>query len=130
MNREEAYAFRRKIESAASLLDDETALTSIDLFPSWKADMAVSVGERYKYNGKLYKVVQAHTTQSDWTPDVAKSLFAEVSVDEWPEWVQPTGAQDAYMIGDKVTFEGEHYMSLIDYNTYSPSVYPAGWQKQ
>ena len=130
MTREEAYAFRRKIESAASLLDDENALTSIDLFPPWKADMAVSVRERYKYNGKLYKAMQAHTTQSDWTPDMAKSLFTEVSVDEWPEFVQPTGSLDAYMAGDKVTFEGNHYICIIDNTVWSPSVYPQAWELQ
>ena len=130
MTREEAIKFRKKIESAAILLDDEAALDSIELFPSWKADIAVIAGERYKYNGKLYKVIQAHTTQSDWTPDISKSLFTEVSVDEWPEWVQPTGAQDAYMTGDKVTFTGEHYISVIDNNVWSPAAYPAAWSKQ
>ena len=130
MTREEAIKFRKKIESAAILLDDEAALDSIELFPSWKADIIVTAGERYKYNGKLYKVIQAHTTQSDWTPDISKSLFTEVSVDEWPEWVQPTGAQDAYMTGDKVTFTGEHYISAIDNNVWSPATYPAAWSKQ
>ena len=130
MTKEQAIAFRKKIEAAASLLNDETALESIDLFPSWKVDITVSVGERYKYNGKLYKVVQAHVTQSDWTPDVAKSLFTEVSIEEWPEWVQPTGVQDAYMAGDKVTFEGEHYISTMDNNVWSPTAYPAAWNKQ
>jgi hypothetical protein len=68
--------------------------------------------------------------QSDWTPDVAVSLFTEVSIVEWPEFVQPTGSHDAYMTGDKVTFCGLRYVSLIDYNTYSPVAYPAGWQLQ
>lgn len=130
MTREEAIKFRKKIESAAVLLDDEAALDSIELFPSWKEDITVTAGERYKYNEKLYKVIQAHTTQSDWTPDISKSLFTEVSIDEWPEWVQPTGTQDAYMIGDKVTFNGEHYISAIDNNVWSPVTYPAAWSKQ
>ena len=52
------------------------------------------------------------------------------SRDEWPEFVQPTGAHDAYKKGDKITFEGKHYISLIDANVYSPTAYPAGWQEQ
>lgn len=130
MKREQALAFRRKIEKAASTQTDEDALESIDLYPKWAAGLSVLVGERYQYNGKLYKVLQAHTTQADWTPDVVPALFTEVSLDLWPEWRQPTGAQDAYMAGDKVTFEGRHYISLIDNNVYSPAAYPAGWSEQ
>lgn len=67
---------------------------------------------------------------ADWTPDITPAMFVVVSPDEWPEFVQPTGAHDAYKKGDKVTFEGKHYISLIDGNVYSPTAYPAGWQEQ
>lgn len=125
-----AREYRAKIEKAAALQSDEDALESIELFPRWEAGIAVATGERYQYNGKLYKVIQAHTTQADWTPDITPALFKEVSLDEFPEWVQPTGAHDAYNKGDKVTFEGKHYMSLIDGNIWSPAAYPAGWEEQ
>lgn len=125
-----AREYRAKIEQAAALQSDEDALESIELFPKWEAGIAVAIGERYQYNGKLYKVIQAHTTQADWTPDITPALFTEVSLDEFPEWVQPTGAQDAYNKGDKVSFEGKHYMSLIDGNIWSPAAYPAGWEEQ
>ena len=46
-----------------------------------------------------------------------------------PEFVQPTGAHDAYKKGDKVSFNGKIYESLIDANVYSPSAYPLGWQE-
>ena len=128
MKRKEAIAWRRKIETAAESQTDEAALESIDLFPHWKPDIDVAVGERLQYEGRLYRVVQAHHTQADWTPDIVPALFTVVSVDEWPEWVQPTGAQDAYMKGDKVSFEGQHYESIIDNNVWSPAVYPAGWE--
>jgi hypothetical protein len=130
MTREEAYAYRHKIERAAALQSDEDALESIELFPKWEAGIAVATGERYQYNGKLYKVIQAHTTQADWEPQDTPALWTEVSLDEWPEWKQPTGAQDAYNTGDKVTFEGAHYVSLIDGNIWSPTAYPAGWERQ
>ena len=130
MTREEARAYRHKIELAAESQDDAQALESIELFPKWEPGISVAVGERYQHLGKLYRVVQAHTTQADWEPQDTPALWTEVSLDEWPEWVQPTGAQDAYNTGDKVTFEGAHYVSLIDGNIWSPTAYPAGWELQ
>lgn len=128
MKRSEAHAYRRMIESAAVTLDDGKALESIALFPLWRSGMVVNVGDRYRYMDKLYKVVQQHTTQYDWTPDAVPALFVEVSVEDWPEWRQPTGAHDAYNIGDKVSYDGRHYTSLINGNVWSPDAYPAGWQ--
>ena len=127
---ERARALRPYIEKAAISLTDEDALQAVELFPQWVVEHAYVVGERLQYNGVLYRVVQAHTSQADWTPDITPALFVVVSLDAWPEFVQPTGAHDAYNKGDKVTFEGKHYISLIDGNVYSPAAYPAGWQEQ
>ena len=127
---ERARALRPYIEKAVISLTDEDALQAVELFPQWVIDHAYAVDERLQYNGVLYRVVQAHTSQADWTPDITPALFVVVSLDEWPEFVQPTGAHDAYNKGDKVTFEGKHYISLIDGNVYSPAAYPAGWQEQ
>ena len=127
---ERARALRPYIEKASISLTDEDALQAVELFPQWVVDHAYAVDERLQYNGVLYRVVQAHTSQADWTPDITPALFVVVSLDEWPEFVQPTGAHDAYNKGDKVTFEGKHYISLIDANVYSPTAYPAGWQEQ
>ena len=127
---ERARALRPYIEKAAISLTDEDALQAVELFPQWVIEHTYIVGERLQYNGVLYRVVQAHTSQADWTPDITPALFVVVSLDEWPEFVQPTGAHDAYNKGDKVTFEGKHYISLIDGNVYSPAAYPAGWQEQ
>ena len=127
---ERARALRPYIEKAATSLTDEDALQAVELFPQWVTGHAYVVDERLQYNGVLYRVVQAHTSQSDWAPDITPALFVIVSLDEWPEFVQPTGAHDAYNKGDKVTFEGKHYISLIDGNVYSPTAYPAGWQEQ
>lgn len=62
---------------------DEKALENIELFPTWISKMgeSVSVGERLYHDGKLWKVVQAHTVQESWKPDVAVSLFTQVQVD-------------------------------------------------
>ena len=127
---ERARALRPYIEKAAISLTDEDALQAVELFPQWVVEHAYVVGERLQYNGVLYRVVQAHTSQADWTPDITPALFVVVSIDEWPEFVQPTGAHDDYNKGDKVTFNSKHYISLIDANVYSPAAYPAGWQEQ
>ena len=127
---ERARALRPYIEKASTSLTDEDALQAVELFPQWVTGHAYVVDERLQYNGVLYRVVQAHTSQADWTPDITPALFVVVSLDEWPDFVQPTGAHDAYNKGDKVTFEGKHYISLIDGNVYSPTAYPAGWQEQ
>lgn len=130
MTLQEALEYRKKIESAAELQDDEHALDSIYLFPQWKEGISVEVNTRYRYNDELYRVVQSHTTSTEWTPDITPALWTKVSIEEWPDWVQPSGVQDAYNIGDKVTYNGLHYISLIDGNTWSPSDYPAGWELQ
>ena len=127
---ERARALRPYIEKAAINLTDEDALQAVELFPQWVVEHAYVVGERLQYDGVLYRVVQAHTSQADWTPDITPALFVVVSLDEWPEFVQPTGVHDAYNKADKVTFNSKHYISLIDANVYSPAAYPAGWQEQ
>ena len=96
---------------------------------SWRP-RARTTRRHWRASSSLYRVVQAHTTQDDWEPQDTPALWTEVSLDEWPEWKQPTGAQDAYNTGDKVTFEGAHYVSLIDGNIWSPAAYPAGWERQ
>lgn len=123
-------AVKTMLAAQTEELSDEEALSVAALFPTWvsKIGQQVTVGERLWYDEKLYKVIQTHTVQDDWTPDVTTSLFTEVSIIEWPEWVQPTGAQDAYMTGDKITYNGIHYVSLIDNNVYSPDAYPQGWE--
>lgn len=123
-------AVKRMLSSSVTDLSDEEALSVAALYPTWisKVGEQVNTGERYWYDGKLYKVIQQHTVQEDWTPDVSLSLFTEVTIEEWPEWRQPLGQQDAYMTGDKVTYNGQHYTSLMDYNVYSPEAYPQGWR--
>lgn len=126
-----ARQLRPTIEQAVSAaLDDAQALKSVPLFPAWTPDRAVQQGERYRYNGVLYRVVQPHTTQTGWEPDKTPALWVTVSLEEWPAFVQPTGTHDAYNTGDKVTFNGAHYICLVDNCTWSPEAYPEGWEKQ
>ena len=127
MKKSEAIAYRKKIELASSTMTDENALTAVELFPMWKTATAYDVGVRVQYVSKLYKCVQAHTSQTDWTPDATPALWVEVSIEEYPEWKQPTGAHDAYNVGDKVTYNGKHYICDINNNVYAPDVY--GWHE-
>lgn len=125
-----ARKVRLIIEQAAQQLPDETALEAVTLFPSWQEGKTYTAGQRVKHNGTLYSVLQNHTSQADWQPDVAVSLFAKVLIpdpDVIPEWEQP-GSTNPYMRGDKVAYNGRVYESLIDNNVWSPSDYPAGWK--
>ena len=126
MTRAKAKQLRQLIEQLAVTLDDETALTGVELFPAWVVGKAYAVNDRSQYNGTLYKCIQAHTSQADWAPDATPALWKTVSIDEYPEWAQPTGAHDAYNIGDKVTYNGQHYVCTSNANVYAPDVY--GWQ--
>lgn len=116
-----------------SILDNATdaeAFVMRYLYSEWSGDrITYKMNDRLMYNDKFYKVLQDHTSQSDWTPDTASSLYVEIAdpSNEYPEFVQPSGAHDAYAKGDSVTFEGKHYISLIDANVYSPTAYPTGW---
>lgn len=108
-------------------LTDKEALEVAALFATWasKIGQSVTTGERLWYDTKLYKVIQPHTVQEEWTPDITASLYTEVSVEEWPAWRQPLGSEDAYRLNDRVSHNGFHWVSNIDYNTYEPGVY--GW---
>ena len=120
MTREHAYKLRKLIEQSATTLNDADALEGIELFPLWKDDAEYLVGDRIRYEDILYKCVQAHASQPSWTPDITPALWVRVSIDEFPEWIQPTGVQDAYMTGDKVSHNDKHWVSLIDGNVWEP----------
>lgn len=117
---------------ANQVTDDVVALDIQEFYDVWASGVSYEVGRYIRHNDILYKVLQQHTSQDNWTPDVTPSLYAKVlidpSSDDIPEWVQPDST-NAYMKGDKVRFEDSVYESLIDNNIWSPADYPAGWQK-
>lgn len=130
MTREKFYALISAITTVRAAIDDNIALTVPDLYPAWNGDgVSYAVDDRVLYDGTLYKVLIAHTSQSDWTPDTAASLFAEVLIPDpevIPEWVQPDST-NPYMTGDKVTHNGSTWVSTIDNNVWEPGVY--GWDE-
>lgn len=124
---ENALKMRPYIEKAASSLSDAEALEVPTIFPAWTAGKSYSTDDRIEYSGTLYRCVQAHTSQADWTPPVTPALWVVVSLEEWPDWVQPTGAHDAYALGAKVTHAGKHWVSDVGSNVWKPGVY--GWSE-
>lgn len=113
---------------------DAEAYTMRYLYPEWSPDGVKYYKEqwpnRVMRNDKFYKVEQDHTSQESWKPSDAPSLFTEIPDpnEEWPEYKQPTHAENAYMKDDKITYNGQHYQSNIDNNVWSPDDYPAGWR--
>ena len=130
---EKARQLRPLLVKASASLSDEDALEAVELFAVWAADTEYTVDQRVRHGDKLYRCVQRHTSQIGWEPDKTPALWTEVALPgEIPVWRQPTGAQDAYMTGDRVWFPERDttvYESLIDYNVYSPEAYPAGWKQ-
>ena len=116
---------------ANQVVDDAVALTIQEFYDIWEVGATYEVGRYLQYKGVLYKVLQPHTSQETWTPDVTASLYAKVLIDPTgetiPEWEQPDST-NAYMTGDKVRFEGVVYESTVDNNIWSPTAYPAGWK--
>ena len=122
MTQAHARAYRQIIERAAESLTDEQALQAPMLFERWQPDTEYAVGKRLYHDGVLYTVLQAHTSQATWTPDVSPSLFARVLIPDpetIPDWVQPDST-NPYMTGDKVRHNGRVWESQIDGNVWEP----------
>lgn len=98
------------------------------LFESWIGDGEDYVaGDIRMHGGDIYRCISGHTSQPDWAPDAAVSLWVRIAdpAEEWPEWIQPVGGHDAYGIGAQVSHNGKHWASDVDGNVWEPGVY--GW---
>ena len=132
-----AEQFRKALQMFAATLSEEKAMEIAYVYDPWAIGKSYSVGDYLTYgendvgDPQLYKVVQAHTSQADWTPDVTASLYDAIGLDNsgYPVWSQPTEAHDAYNAGDVVNYNGVLYKSLINGNVYSPDSYSAGWEE-
>lgn len=110
----------------AGELPEEDLAQIVDLWPAWSAGVSYAVDEIVRHGGSLYKVVQAHTSQTDWAPPDVPSLFAKITPPGLiAEWVQPTGAHDTYAAGDRVTHKDSVWESTVANNSWEPGVY--GW---
>lgn len=134
--RKAAEQLRRVLQLFVQTLTEEQALEVATVFPVWEVNRAYTVGDIVSYgenstgDPQLYKVVQAHTSAAEWTPDATASLYDSVGLDDngYPVWSRPSGAHDAYNTGDIVNYNGTMYRSKIDGNTWSPEEYPDGWE--
>lgn len=108
-------------------IDEVTATEHADVFEQWAYPKAYSVGKIVQDGGKLYKCVQAHTSQADWPPADTPALWNKIGdpSEEYPEWSQPLGAHDAYPLGAKVSHNGKKWTNDVANNVWEPGVY--GW---
>ena len=128
--------FRRALQWFAQTLPEDKALEVSCAYDEWESGKAYSANEYVTYgvnsvgDPQLYKVVQGHTSQEDWTPDITTSLYDPIGLNDkgYTVWSAPSGAHDAYNKGDIVEYNGVLYKSIIDGNVYSPDAYPQGWE--
>jgi hypothetical protein len=119
-------ATQKEIELNKFMYSDEQNLEN------WLIDKDYKTGDKFIYENKIYKVIQDHKSFSNWLPNLVHSVYTVIGLKEQAteikDWVQPTGSHNDYNIGDKVKFDSKIYESLINNNTWSPSVYPQGWK--
>ena len=135
MNRmQAAEQMRKALQLYVAALSEDDALMVATVYPEWAANVKYKNKEWVKYGENdlgdpvLYQVLQDHTSQAQYTPDTATSLYKKVgeTADGTPKWVQPCGATDAYNKGDIVDYNGVKYISTVDANVWAPDVY--GWE--
>lgn len=122
-----ARNIRNQTEQAAQYLPDDVAVNSIDLYPKWGESTNYTVGSRVRYGDNLYRCLQEHFWQFDWTPFDAVSLWAKVLTSDDGTvlpWEQPDST-NPYQIGDQVTHNGITWESIVADNVWEPGVY--GW---
>lgn len=131
-----AEQFRKALQMYAQTVTDVEAMEIATVYPKYEVGKAYKANEMFTYgenavgDPQLFRVVQEHTSQADWIPSETPALYTPIGLTDegYPVWSQPTGAHDAYNMGDIVDYNGELYKSLIDGNVYSPEGYPAGWE--
>ena len=119
-------------EADFPVLDDAVKAPLVSAFPAWSPGITVSAGQILVYDGDLVRVLKPHTTQADWTPDRAVSLFSRTLLDDAVRpWRQPQGEHDAYPIGHVVTHDGKTWRVVQGdargLNVWQPGVF--GWEE-
>jgi hypothetical protein len=131
-----AVAMRQLRQAISSKMNDaEASEVGLTFFRPWQPFQDFLQGEVVRVDAVLYRVVQSHTSSPEWPPADTPALFVKLGTDEevgsgFPPWRQPTGAHDAYMQGDGITWtDGSRWRSLFDNNVHSPAAWPAGWER-
>jgi len=132
MTREKALQLRAIVQKAITSLSDEDAAYAVPLYPEWNDWITkYEVGDRVRYQGVLYKVLQAHTSQPDWSPTAAPSLFAKILIPDPTtivEWEQPDST-NGYMVGDRVLHNGITWVSTVNNNVWEPGAVGSPWNQ-
>lgn len=106
-------------------VSDEEALENKLMYPKWNGNNIYSVDDRVQDGDNLYKRIQPQTATEIYAPHEAPALWVRVWIEEYPEWVQPTGVHDSYQVGAKVSHNGKHWVNNYQNNSYEPGIY--GW---
>lgn len=131
-----AEQLRRALQMCAETLPESQAREVAMIYHHWEAGKTY-IKDQYLIDGTdtngdpiLYRVAQGHISQEDWLPADNPALYTLVSLSTggYPIWSQPTGAQDAYNIGDIVEHNGTLYKSKIDGNTTEPGTDDRWWE--
>ena len=125
---------QKKTDDIIALAISTDPDSAAELIPDWAPWTGYRIGEHLTFDGSIYRVVQSHRSQHDWRPPEVPALYTLAGKtttdpvgDDYPEWIQPIGGHDAYNTGDRVTFEGQIWESLMDGNVWSPIEYPTAW---
>ena len=118
------YAFLISHRDSAT---DEEALENKEIYPAWNGSNIYSVGDRVQDGDNLYKRIQPQTAAEIYAPHEAPALWVRVWIEEYPEWVQPMGSEDAYALGAKVSHNDKHWESIVAANIWEPGIY--GWDE-
>lgn len=119
-------------QAEIGIIDDNTALQHKGLFEVWRAGAECAVGSMRQHGEKLYKCLQAHTSQDNWTPDVTPALWVEIAApNEYREIKDNMLPTEAFALGEIGWYQSKDnlWKSLIDANNYTPESYPAGWEQ-
>ena len=128
---EQAKAIRKSINTVTANLTDEQAVEVMELYMPWTVGEAVAVGDMRRDESKLYRCIQAHTTQAEWKPALVPALWVEIApVGEYREIKDNMLATEAFALGEIGWYRNKTdlYKSLIDANVYTPETYPQGWE--
>ena len=138
---EDAEQAQEVVLLTRDFLPDAIALPLLEIYDEWNPDGIAYIGKDtatedkpasiVRRNGSLYRCLQSHTSQENWTPENSPSLWVLIDdpAIEWPEWKQPTGAHDAYSLGAKVSHNGKKWISQIEANTVEPGTDDRYWKE-
>lgn len=119
---DEARAMREKYQTLAEYAPDERALSAPEVYDFWAAGVEYTAGNIRRFGDGLFRCLTGHVAQMNWSPVEAPALWARIAdpAVEWPEWIMPTNAENAYKMGAKVSHNGKKWTSNVDANVWEP----------